>query len=69
MPFSPVTPILGVGFCAYMLFSLGTDTWVAFGGWMAVGLVIYWLYGIKNSKLNRRPELQDPDPELAQESA
>ncbi|WP_369259811.1 amino acid permease [Streptomyces sp. R35] len=69
VPFSPVTPILGVGFCAYMLFSLGTDTWVAFGGWMAVGLVIYWLYGIKNSKLNRRPELQNPDPELAQESA
>ncbi|MFI6489381.1 amino acid permease [Streptomyces sp. NPDC050564] len=53
VPFSPVTPILGVGFCAYMLFSLGTDTWVAFGVWMAVGLVIYWLYGIKNSKLGR----------------
>ncbi|MHA5049842.1 amino acid permease [Streptomyces sp. SD15] len=51
VPFSPVTPILGVGFCVYMLFSLGTDTWVAFGGWMAVGLVIYWLYGIKHSKL------------------
>jgi APA family basic amino acid/polyamine antiporter len=53
VPFSPITPILGVGFCAYMLFSLGTDTWVAFGVWMAVGLVIYWLYGIKNSKLGR----------------
>ncbi|MFF4348922.1 amino acid permease [Streptomyces sp. NPDC001530] len=53
VPFSPVTPILGVGFCAYMLCSLGTDTWVAFGAWMAVGLVIYWLYGIKNSKLGR----------------
>ncbi|GGN53302.1 amino acid permease [Streptomyces albiflavescens] len=67
VPFSPVTPILGVGFCAYMLFSLGTDTWVAFGAWMAVGLVIYWLYGIKNSRLNQRPELQEPD--LTQESA
>ncbi|MFD7607347.1 amino acid permease [Streptomyces mirabilis] len=51
VPFSPVTPILGVGFCVYMLFSLGPDTWAAFGAWMAVGLVIYWLYGIKHSKL------------------
>jgi APA family basic amino acid/polyamine antiporter len=51
VPFSPVTPVLGVGFCVYMLFSLGSDTWVAFGAWMAVGLVIYWLYGIKHSKL------------------
>ncbi|MEU9285005.1 amino acid permease [Streptomyces sp. NPDC048275] len=56
VPFSPVTPILGVGFCAYMLFSLGTDTWVAFGGWMAVGLVIYWLYGIRHSKLASKGE-------------
>ncbi|MFB7437286.1 amino acid permease [Streptomyces mirabilis] len=54
VPFSPVTPILGVGFCIYMLFSLGPDTWAAFGGWMAVGLVIYWLYGIKHSKLGDR---------------
>ncbi|MFC9631792.1 amino acid permease [Streptomyces mirabilis] len=54
VPFSPVTPILGVGFCVYMLFSLGPDTWAAFGGWMAVGLVIYWLYGIKHSKLGDR---------------
>ncbi|MFE2465484.1 amino acid permease [Streptomyces mirabilis] len=54
VPFSPVTPILGVGFCVYMLFSLGPDTWAAFGGWMGVGLVIYWLYGIKHSKLGDR---------------
>ncbi|MFJ1556641.1 amino acid permease [Streptomyces mirabilis] len=54
VPFSPVTPILGVGFCVYMLFSLGPDTWAAFGVWMAVGLVIYWLYGIKHSKLGDR---------------
>ncbi|MER5665263.1 amino acid permease [Streptomyces mirabilis] len=54
VPFSPVTPILGVGFCVYMLFSLGPDTWAAFGAWMAVGLVIYWLYGIKHSKLGDR---------------
>ncbi|WP_435229485.1 amino acid permease [Streptomyces sp. Tue6028] len=59
VPFSPVTPILGVGFCAYMLFSLGTDTWVAFGAWMAAGLVIYRLYGIRHSKLDQAPEHEE----------
>ncbi|WP_405872312.1 MULTISPECIES: amino acid permease [unclassified Streptomyces] len=56
VPFSPVTPILGVGFCAYMLFSLGADTWIAFGSWMAVGLLIYGCYGVRHSKLNRSKE-------------
>jgi APA family basic amino acid/polyamine antiporter len=56
VPFSPVVPILGVGFCAYMLFSLGVDTWIAFGGWMAVGLVVYGLYGIRHSKLNHQTD-------------
>ncbi|MFE9998404.1 amino acid permease [Streptomyces avermitilis] len=59
VPFSPVTPVLGVGFCAYMLFSLGTDTWIAFGTWMAVGLGIYWLYGMKHSTLSQQPDLQE----------
>ncbi|MFJ8827224.1 amino acid permease [Streptomyces sp. NPDC102467] len=52
VPWSPVVPLLGVACCVYMLFSLGTDTWVAFGAWMAAGLVLYRLYGIKHSKLN-----------------
>jgi APA family basic amino acid/polyamine antiporter len=69
VPFSPVTPLLGVGFCVYMLFSLGTDTWVAFGGWMAVGLVIYWLYGIKHSRLNQQPGLQPERQPDIQETA
>lgn len=53
VPFSPVTPLLGVGFCVYMLGSLDTDTWIAFGAWMAAGLVIYGLYGVRHSKLAR----------------
>ncbi|MGV9246634.1 amino acid permease [Streptomyces sp. NPDC003710] len=52
VPFSPVTPVLGMGFCVYMLFSLGTDTWIAFAAWMAAGLAVYGLYGIRHSKLD-----------------
>jgi APA family basic amino acid/polyamine antiporter len=62
VPFSPVTPLLGVGFCVYMLGSLGAGTWIAFGAWMAAGLVIYGLYGIRHSRLALlRPDLQE-DP-------
>jgi APA family basic amino acid/polyamine antiporter len=59
VPFSPVVPVLGVGFCGYMLFSLGSETWIAFGAWMVVGLVIYWLYGMKHAKL---AAVQAPEP-------
>ncbi|MEU6865972.1 amino acid permease [Streptomyces sp. NPDC046876] len=47
----PVPPILGFLACGYMMFSLDMATWIVFGGWMAVGLVFYFLYGIRRSRL------------------
>lgn len=47
----PVFPVLGFGFCAYNMFSLDTVTWVVFGCWMAAGLVFYFLYGMRRSRL------------------
>ncbi|GBQ03080.1 amino acid permease [Streptomyces spongiicola] len=47
----PVTPILGFLFCAYMMLSLPGVTWVWFAGWMAAGLVFYFLYGIRRSRM------------------
>ncbi|MFJ7269318.1 amino acid permease [Streptomyces sp. NPDC099050] len=47
----PVTPILGFLCCAYLMTELPGTTWLVFGGWMAVGLVIYFLYGIRRSRL------------------
>lgn len=47
----PVTPILGFIACGYMMYSLPIATWVAFGVWMAVGLVVYFLYGMRRSTL------------------
>ncbi|MBT2407254.1 MULTISPECIES: amino acid permease [unclassified Streptomyces] len=47
----PVTPILGFIACGYMMYRLPGATWVAFGVWMAVGLVVYFLYGIRRSSL------------------
>jgi APA family basic amino acid/polyamine antiporter len=47
----PITPILGMIACGYMMFSLDTATWIVFGGWMVVGLVFYFLYGMRRSRL------------------
>ncbi|MFD7558945.1 MULTISPECIES: amino acid permease [unclassified Streptomyces] len=53
----PVTPILGAIACAYMMFELDSATWMVFGGWMAVGLVVYFLYGIRRSRLATEAEV------------
>ncbi|WWR52355.1 amino acid permease [Streptomyces sp. SCSIO 30461] len=47
----PVTPILGFLFCAYMMYNLPGITWLWFGGWMVAGLVFYFVYGLRRSRL------------------
>ncbi|MDX8035988.1 amino acid permease [Lentzea sp. BCCO 10_0856] len=51
VPFSPVTPLLGLAFCVYMMFSLGLDSWIAFVVWMVVGFVIYFGYSVRKARL------------------
>lgn len=52
-PGVPFTPALTVIFCFYLMASLPLMTWVRFGIWLALGVVIYLVYGYKNSTLNR----------------
>ncbi|NNU91158.1 amino acid permease [Anoxybacillus sp. CHMUD] len=52
VPFVPVIPLLAVAFCTYLALQLPAMTWLSFGGWLAIGFVIYFLYGRKHSKLN-----------------
>ncbi|MES2287489.1 MAG: amino acid permease [Bacteroidota bacterium] len=51
-PFVPLVPILGIIVCGAMIFGLGWPNWVRLGIWMVIGIIIYFAYGIKNSKLN-----------------
>ncbi len=46
-----VIPVLGFLSCSYLLSTLGVANWLRFIIWLAIGLIIYFLYGIKNSKL------------------
>jgi len=54
VPGFPVVPILGVIACLYLMSSLPAVTWFRLGIWMAIGLIIYFAYGYRNSHLNRR---------------
>ncbi|MFE2557654.1 amino acid permease [Streptomyces sp. NPDC059352] len=51
VPLGWLFPVLGFGFCVYNMFSLGASTWTVFGCWMAAGLVFYFLYGMRRSRL------------------
>ena len=46
-------PVLGLLSCLYMMCELGISNWVGFGIWLLIGLVIYFLYGYRHSKLNK----------------
>jgi APA family basic amino acid/polyamine antiporter len=43
-PLSPAVPVLAIGGCLYLAVTLPGDTWLRFGVWMVLGLVVYVLY-------------------------
>lgn len=51
-PLVPLVPILAIGLCVFLMTQLKAVTWLAFGIWLAIGLVIYFLYSRKHSRLN-----------------
>ncbi len=46
-------PVLGLLSCGYLMTTLGYTNWLRFGIWLLVGLVLYFFYGYKHSKLNK----------------
>ena len=50
-PLYPVIPILGILLCGYLMVSLPFATWIRFLAWLAIGLVIYFAYSRRHSKL------------------
>ena len=51
VPWCPLLPILSIVFCLVLMLALPLETWLRFFVWLAIGLVIYGLFGIKHSKL------------------
>ncbi|HZY89689.1 MAG TPA: amino acid permease [Gemmataceae bacterium] len=52
-PFVPVVPLLGIGACLLLMFSLPAANWYRLIGWLAIGLVIYFFYGRHHSILGK----------------
>ena len=47
-------PIMGVLTCLYLMIEIPAVSWKWFFIWMALGLLIYFLYGYRNSKLAKK---------------
>ena len=50
-PLVPLVPLLGAGLCFWQMKALPHDTWMRLFVWMAVGLLIYFGYSRRHSKL------------------
>ena len=50
-PLVPLVPLLGMGFCAFLMAELPAITWIGFAIWSAVGMAIYFLYSHSHSQL------------------
>ncbi len=55
VPGYPVTPVLSILACGYILFSLHWYTWLAFGAWVGIALIFYFIWGRHHSALNEPP--------------
>ncbi len=50
-PLVPLVPILGIIACLYLIMGLPWITYVRFAGWLVIGMVVYFSYGYKRSRL------------------
>ncbi len=55
-PCVPVVPLLGILTCLVMMLSLPAETWLRLLVWLGLGLLIYFSYGKKHSKLRQAAE-------------
>ncbi len=56
-PFVPLVPILGMVACLGLIWFLPVFTWMGFLVWASVGLILYFLYGYRHSKVGRRNQV------------
>jgi APA family basic amino acid/polyamine antiporter len=52
-PLVPVVPLLGIGACLTLMFSLPWANWERLFIWLVIGLVIYFCYGQRHSRLGK----------------
>ncbi|MEG0641950.1 MAG: amino acid permease, partial [Clostridium sp.] len=55
-PFVPILPIIASLCCLFLMFNLSKITWLYFGIWLVLGLIVYFTYSRKHSSLNNNCE-------------
>ena len=53
-PLVPLTPAISIVSCLYLMTQLPRLTWIRFGLWLVAGLLIYFLYSVRHSRLRQR---------------
>lgn len=53
-PLSPLIPFLGAVFSIYLMIALSKVTWIRFGSWMLIGLLVYFFYSRFHSVLTKK---------------
>ncbi len=52
-PWVPFIPVLGIISCLYLILGLPWITYIRFAAWLVVGMVVYFSYGYKKSRLRK----------------
>ncbi len=53
-PLAPVVAVLATLMCLYLMLNLQGETWVRFGVWMVIGVVVYFGYSRRHSRVGLR---------------
>lgn len=53
-PWMPFVPIMGILICLAQMLLLPADTWIRLILWMGIGIIVYFTYGRKHSKLTSK---------------
>ncbi|WP_167101744.1 amino acid permease [Mycobacterium sp. DL592] len=65
-PWVPVVPVLAVLAAFYLMLNLPAATWIRFGVWMVLGIVVYFIHGRRHSRLATDPNYsREADAEAA----
>src|SRR3954468_10134831 len=63
VPFVPWFPLIGAALAFYLMKYLERATWIRFGSWLLVGLIVYFAYGMRHSKL-RQGVVENPEAQI-----
>ncbi len=59
-PLVPFIPILSVAASLWLMLNLPAETWLRFGIWMVLGVIIYFAYGRGHSRLGKHLPRREP---------